>query len=215
MLLFELTNAEIKQGKNIWKDPKFNDEYKSHGIQGNTLEYDPSEDPEYDGKIWNSITKADRNRLRNHASDHFDDPKIHTTLEKVIAMSEPIGKNVISYRGILLINSKVKEIVKKLEAGKTISLKNRHPTSFTDYSNAAWSFANSNKRLFKMKSWGTKTYIPILLEILIPAETKVARIDLHNGIGFEHVVSAKTKIKLTKYSKYRSGLKFSGYLIKT
>jgi len=211
MKIDEITGNELKYGKSQWNDEEFQKHYQSSHLKGDLdsaadwFRKKPKKEREktWPTKIWNKLSNSEKTALELHSIDRYGNKQIHKVLEKVISLSDPLLNNIVSYRGINVSKEMVNGLIKQLKSGKYPVLKNKHPSSFTNEQYSAWRFS---KRL-------SLNGVPILLEILIPTGTKIARIALHHGIGNEHVVSANTKYRLVKVSKFRNGYKFSGYLI--
>jgi len=205
MKLYEITSA-----RKAWSDPDWESHYKARHIRGDISRSLPSfqklpkeeRDKDWPTDIWDQLSDEEKGHLTGLGFDTWKGKDVERTLEKVIALSEPTDRDIVSYRGIGLNEQKVHAMIKKLEARKTVRLKNTRPSSFTNKSNKAWNFSD--------RHGGSNTRV--LLEVLIPAGTKIGRIATHHGIGSEHVVSKNHAVVIDKYKRYRKGYKMTGKL---
>ena len=192
MKIFEvLDKDEMKQGAENWwaGDSNYQDSAINHG------------------PIPRRLDKKSASLIRDYVSrDLRPTGDVKTALEKLISISAPISHTILSYRGMSLTSKNVNVVIAKLDNNKTPLFRYSNPMSFTNDKGTAWDFAKPSGYRHK------EGKIPVVLEVLIPAGTRIGRLELAFGVGFEHIVSGSTSIQIVGYRKFHTGLILQGKL---
>lgn len=195
MRLYEITNAEIKAGRDAWNSSAFDDYYHRTAINLGT-----EAGEKYNAKTLKDIHKYVR-------SDMSPSGTVGKSLQRAIKKAEPSVKDIVSYRGMRLSTKRVKNMLQRLDRGETITIKNTGPASFTNSKSAAADFAKDTG--YRKGKRG----IGVIFEIVIPEGTQILPLNLSFGIGLEHVVAADKQMRIISYKKYRNMYVLRGELI--
>lgn len=193
--LTELTPAEKRQGQLGWMD----DELNYHNTHVN-YKTEPSE----------QLPKQDLDNIYAYVNrDAKPRGNIAKSLDKLVSISSPINRTILSYRGIMLPANTAAAIQKSIEDGHPYSFTSKWPSSWSNSQSVAWDFVKPKGYRHTANDEQTS----VIFEVVIPAGTKIARLNLSFGVGLEHVLPSHTKIKLTKIRSYRTGVVLSGSVV--
>lgn len=202
--LAELSNAEKKQGQLSWDST-----YQADADGGVSLNYHDTA-INHSTKPTKHLPKQDLENLYKYV--HDDAPPrgaIAKSLDKLVSVSSPLNRSILSYRGVRLPSSTVVDIQKAVEAGQYV-FSSEWPSSWSNNQSVAWDFVKPKGYRFDANDTSLSS---VVFEVLIPAGTKIGRLQLAFGVGAEHVLPSNAKIRLTKIRKYRTGVIFSGKVL--
>jgi hypothetical protein len=188
-------SAEFKTAERNWGDKESQDNY--HGSSINWGGHPSGLSDEEINSIFKYVT---------------DDVKpigaVGNALEKLISVSTPINKPLLSYRGTFLTTKQVENIQNALQQKKSFKYRSKRTMSFSNSKSVAWQFVTPTGG-YRTRQGG----VPIILEILVPAGTNVGRLNLTFGVGQEHILSKNSVIELSSIRPYRSGFILTGRII--
>jgi len=220
MKIYEIVSAkDMKQGKENRKDASSSVYHDIDIKLGTKNKKDPRPDSNYGSKKSyysgankpRKLSKADADLIWKYV--HNDAPpigKIGAAIERFIKLSEPINHSLVSYRGMMVDAKITKAIVKQIDKKKTYVFQHKNPMSFSNSQSVAWDFV-SPTRGYRMQA--DKNRMSVVMEVMIPAGTQIARFGLSVGVGAEHMISKNSKIEFFKWRKYRGGIIITGKVV--
>ena len=198
MLIVEISAKEIARNKEGWYDPSVNKAINNKAVNFIT-------------KPGTELSKKDIDNIHKFGLlDQKPEGAIAKSLDKLVALSTPLTRNLVSYRGLVLAKSTVAKLVQELQQKKTVIFKKSNPSAWSNSQSVAWDFAKPGG--YRNKK-ATTDRVGIILEVLIPAGTRIGGLNLSIGTGREHILPSNTQVELYRVRKFHTGLVFTGKII--
>jgi len=196
MKLYEITHKEVVGSKSGWWEDKFKDWFSQNYFFG--------------GKEGRSSDSPISQKAYDDVHDYVYRDKapsgpVGKSMEEVIAVTDPIPNNFLSYRGLNLPSETLDEILSAIKGNGTYEFKSNRPSSWTTSKRNAWDFVKTKGH--RKTAEGS---VPVILEAQIPSGTKIGVAPFTFDIANEHWLSKNTQITIHRARKYREGIILQG-----
>lgn len=203
--------AFLQQLKNPMKEEEFDAHWSAHAITNLVLAGPDNVyykmNPHF--KLSPTAPKLSRETKEGLNKYVFEDaspsdPDVSKALNDAVDASAPLPATMVSYKGMVV----PLDVIAKWEQEKKIVLPS--PSSFTQVPRVAWDFAKKSKRGYRKDIEG----FPVVLQVVVPKGTKVARLFLSSDTGAEHLLKQGTQIKIHNVRHLKSRVIVEGEVLK-